>query len=159
MKIGVLFGNPETTTGGNALKFYSSMRVEIRRGGSIKQGDKVMGNRARVKVVKNKLAPPFQRVEFDIMYGEGISKTGDLLDMGVDADVIDKSGSWYSFDGQRIGQGRENAKLMLSENPEIAAKIKQGILVQHGMAELGDEENKEGSDSSNSNEGGKSKSK
>jgi recombination protein RecA len=135
MKIGVLFGNPETTTGGNALKFYSSMRVEIRRGGSIKQGDKVMGNRARVKVVKNKVAPPFQKVEFDIMYGEGISKTGDLLDMGVEADVIDKSGSWYSFEGQRIGQGRENAKLMLAENPDISNQIKHKILVQHGMEE------------------------
>ena len=133
MKIGVMFGNPETTTGGNALKFYSSMRIEIRRGGSIKGGDEVMGNRARVKVVKNKMAPPFRSVEFDIMYGEGISHTGDLLDLAVDADIVDKSGSWYSFDGQRIGQGRENAKLMLSENEEIRESIKKKTMVHYGL--------------------------
>ncbi len=133
MKIGVMFGNPETTTGGNALKFYSSMRVEIRKGGSIKGGDEIMGNRARVKVVKNKMAPPFRSVEFDIMYGAGISKTGDLLDLGVDADIIEKSGSWYSFDGQRIGQGRENAKLMLAENPPIMEEIRTRIMKHYGL--------------------------
>lgn len=133
MKIGVMFGNPETTTGGNALKFYSSMRVEIRRGGSIKGGEEIMGNRARVKVVKNKMAPPFRSVEFDIMYGVGISRTGDLLDLAVDADIVEKSGSWYSFDGQRIGQGRENAKLMLSENPEIMENIKQKTMKHYGL--------------------------
>jgi len=133
MKIGVMFGNPETTTGGNALKFYSSMRVEIRRGGSIKGGEEIMGNRARVKVVKNKMAPPFRSVEFDIMYGVGISKTGDLLDLAVDADIVEKSGSWYSFDGQRIGQGRENAKLMLSENPEIMESIKLKTMKHYGL--------------------------
>ncbi|MCK5348940.1 MAG: recombinase RecA, partial [Desulfobacula sp.] len=111
MKIGVVYGNPETTTGGNALKFYASMRLEIRRAAPIKEGQEIIGNRTRVKVVKNKLAPPFKNVEFDLMYGEGISRTGDLLDMGVELEIVDKSGSWYSFEGERIGQGRENVKL------------------------------------------------
>jgi recombination protein RecA len=119
MKIGIVFGNPETTTGGNALKFYSSVRLDIRRIGSIKEGQEITGNRTRVRVVKNKMAPPFKDAEFDIMYGEGISKAGDLLDMGVDKEIIEKSGSWYSYDGERIGQGRENVKKFLKENPDI----------------------------------------
>jgi recombination protein RecA len=119
MKIGIVFGNPETTSGGNALKFYSSVRLDIRRIGSIKEGQEITGNRTRVRVVKNKMAPPFKDAEFDIMYGEGISKTGDLLDMGVDKEIIEKSGSWYSYDGERIGQGRENVKKFLKENPDI----------------------------------------
>lgn len=119
MKIGIVFGNPETTTGGNALKFYSSVRLDIRRIGSIKEGQEITGNRTRVRVVKNKMAPPFKDAEFDLMYGEGISKTGDLLDMGVDKEIIEKSGSWYSYDGERIGQGRENVKKFLKENPDI----------------------------------------
>jgi recombination protein RecA len=119
MKIGVMFGNPETTTGGNALKFYSSVRLDIRRIGSIKDGQEVTGNRTRVRVVKNKLAPPFTDAEFDIMYGEGISKPGDLIDVGVEAGIIDKSGSWYSHSGERIGQGRENVKKFLKENPDL----------------------------------------
>ena len=119
MKIGVVFGNPETTTGGNALKFYSSVRLDIRRIGAIKDGQDVVGNRTRVRVVKNKIAPPFKDAEFDIMYGEGISKAGDFLDAGVEAGIIDKSGSWYSYDGERIGQGRENVKKFLGENPDI----------------------------------------
>jgi recombination protein RecA len=119
MKIGVVFGNPETTSGGNALKFYSSVRLDIRRIGSVKDGQEVTGNRTRVRVVKNKMAPPFTEAEFDIMYGEGISKTGDLLDNGVDAGVIEKSGSWYSYEGERIGQGRENVKKFFDENPDI----------------------------------------
>ena len=131
MKIGVVFGNPETTTGGNALKFYSSVRVEIRRSGSIKDGQEVMGNRTKVKVVKNKMAPPFKQVEFDIMYGEGISATGELLDIGVEAGVIEKSGSWYSYEGERIGQGRENVKKFFTENPDLynrlLLKVKEAI--------------------------------
>ncbi|MDI6688083.1 MAG: recombinase RecA [Desulfobacterales bacterium] len=119
MKIGVVFGNPETTTGGNALKFYSSVRLDIRRIGAIKDGQDIMGSRTRVRVVKNKMAPPFKEAEFDIVYSEGISKTGDLVDAGVEAGIIEKSGSWYSYDGERIGQGRENAKKFLSENPDI----------------------------------------
>jgi len=119
MKIGVVFGNPETTTGGNALKFYASVRMDIRRIGAIKQGQDVVGNRTRVRVVKNKMAPPFQEVEFDIIYGEGISKSGDLLDIGVKENIIDKSGSWYSFNGERIGQGRQNVKRFLDDNPDI----------------------------------------
>jgi recombination protein RecA len=119
MKIGVMFGNPETTTGGNALKFYSSVRLDIRRIGSIKDGQEVTGNRTRVRVVKNKLAPPFTDAEFDIMYGEGISKPGDLIDVGVEAGIIDKSGSWYSHSGERIGQGRENVKKFLKDNPDL----------------------------------------
>ncbi len=119
MKIGVMFGNPETTTGGNALKFYSSVRLDIRRIGQIKDGQEVVGNRTRVRVVKNKMAPPFTEAEFDIMYGEGISKSGDLIDVGVEAGIVDKSGSWYSYDGERIGQGRENVKKFLKENPDL----------------------------------------
>jgi recombination protein RecA len=119
MKIGVMFGNPETTTGGNALKFYSSVRLDIRRIGQIKDGQEVVGNRTRVRVVKNKMAPPFTDAEFDIMYGEGISKPGDLIDVGVEAGIIDKSGSWYSHDGERIGQGRENVKKFLKDNPDL----------------------------------------
>jgi recombination protein RecA len=119
MKIGVMFGNPETTTGGNALKFYSSVRLDIRRIGQIKDGQEVVGNRTRVRVVKNKMAPPFTDAEFDIMYGEGISKHGDLIDVGVEAGIIDKSGSWYSHNGERIGQGRENVKKFLKDNPDL----------------------------------------
>ncbi len=127
MKIGVMFGNPETTTGGNALKFYSTMRMDIRRIGAIKEGDQVKGNRTRVKVVKNKMAPPFRQVEFDIMFGEGISREGDLLDLGVEQGVIDKSGAWFSYKKDRLGQGRENVKIFLQENPEICAEI-EGII-------------------------------
>lgn len=123
MKIGVMFGNPETTTGGNALKFYSSVRLDIRRIGSIKEGQEVVGNRTRVRVVKNKMAPPFTEAEFDIMYGEGISKTGDLIDVGVEAGIIEKSGSWYAYDGERIGQGRENVKKFIKENPDLYEKM------------------------------------
>ena len=125
MKIGVVFGNPETTTGGNALKFYSSIRLDIRRIGAIKDGQEVVGNRTRVRVVKNKMAPPFTEAEFDITYGEGISRTGDLMDVAVDAGIIDKSGSWYSYEGERIGQGRENVKRFLSENQDIYDNIHQ----------------------------------
>jgi recombination protein RecA len=133
MKIGVMFGNPETTTGGNALKFYASVRLDIRRIGSIKDKETVVGNQTRVKVVKNKLAPPFRVVEFDIMYGEGVSKTGELIDLGVAAGVVEKSGSWFSYDGQRIGQGRENAKNFLKENAEIAAAIEAAIRQNAGL--------------------------
>ena len=133
MKIGVVYGNPETTTGGNALKFYSSMRLEIRRAAPIKDGQDIIGNRTRVKVVKNKLAPPFKDVEFDLMYGEGISKTGDLLDMGVNLDIVDKSGSWYSFEGERIGQGRENVKLFLIDNPDIFENIEVKVREKLGI--------------------------
>jgi recombination protein RecA len=127
MKIGVMYGNPETTTGGNALKFYASQRLDIRRTGQIKQGEDIVGNTTKVKVVKNKMAPPFKQVEFDIMYGEGISKTGEILDLGVKAGIIEKSGSWFSHDSTRIGQGRENAKRFLIENPEIATAIERAI--------------------------------
>ncbi|WP_395017923.1 recombinase RecA [Dongia sp.] len=133
MKIGVMFGNPETTTGGNALKFYASVRLDIRRIGAIKDKDVVVGNQTRVKVVKNKLAPPFRVVEFDIMYGEGISKNGELIDLGIAANVVEKSGAWFSYGGQRIGQGRENAKLFLRENPEIAAEIEGKIRANAGL--------------------------
>jgi recombination protein RecA len=133
LKIGVMFGNPETTTGGNALKFYASIRMEIRRIGAIKDRDEVVGNQTRVKVVKNKLAPPFRQVEFDITYGEGISKTGELVDLGVKAGVVEKSGAWFSFDSQRIGQGRENAKAFLRDHPEVAAKIEDRIRAQSGL--------------------------
>jgi recombination protein RecA len=139
MKIGVMFGNPETTTGGNALKFYASVRLDIRRIGAIKQADRAVGNRTRVKVVKNKMAPPFREVEFDIMYGEGISREGTLIDMGVDAKVLDKSGAWLSYRGERIGQGRENAKTFLRENPEIAARLEAEILDKHGLVRAGAE--------------------
>ena len=127
MKIGVMFGNPETTTGGNALKFYSSVRLEIRRIGAIKERDEVVGNQTRVKVVKNKMAPPFKVVEFDIMYGHGISKTGELVDLGIKTGIVEKSGSWFSYDSQRIGQGRENAKAFLADNPAIATEIERSI--------------------------------
>ncbi|OQY08247.1 MAG: recombinase RecA [Desulfobacteraceae bacterium 4572_123] len=134
MKIGVMFGNPETTTGGNALKFYASVRLDIRRIAAIKNGQEVVGNRTRVRVVKNKMAPPFKEAEFDIMYGEGISKTGDLLDIGVQAEVVDKSGSWYSFNGERIGQGRENVKKFMNENPDIYTSIYDKIREELGLA-------------------------
>ncbi len=133
LKIGVMFGNPETTTGGNALKFYASVRLDIRRIGQIKDRDEVVGNQTRVKVVKNKVAPPFKVVEFDIMYGEGISKSGELIDLGVKAGIVEKAGAWYSFDGQRIGQGRENAKAFIRENPEIAAEIERRIRESAGL--------------------------
>ncbi len=127
MKIGVMYGNPETTTGGNALKFYASVRLDIRRTGQIKDRDDIVGNTTRVKVVKNKVAPPFKQVEFDIMYGEGISKVGEILDLGVKAGVVEKSGAWFSYDSVRIGQGRENAKVFLKENPELMAKLEKTI--------------------------------
>ena len=133
MKIGVMFGNPETTTGGNALKFYSSVRLDIRRIGAIKDRDEVVGNQTRVKVVKNKVAPPFKQVEFDIMYGQGVSKTGELVDLGVKAGVVEKSGSWYSHDGNRIGQGRESAKTFLAENPDVADRIERAIRASAGQ--------------------------
>ncbi len=133
MKIGVMFGNPETTTGGNALKFYASVRLDIRRIGSIKDGELVTGNQTRVKVVKNKMAPPFRQVEFDIMYGEGISKEGELLDLGVNANIVEKSGAWFAFDGERIGQGRENARNYLKSNPSVAARIEQKLRENAGL--------------------------
>ncbi|HVX99145.1 MAG TPA: recombinase RecA [Pseudorhodoplanes sp.] len=133
MKIGVMYGSPETTTGGNALKFYASVRLDIRRIGAIKERDEVVGNQTRVKVVKNKLAPPFKQVEFDIMYGEGVSKTGELIDLGVKAGVVEKSGSWFSYDSQRIGQGRENAKAFLRDNPDIAGKIEAAVRQNSGI--------------------------
>ncbi|WP_149142079.1 recombinase RecA [Gemmobacter caeruleus] len=133
MKIGVMFGNPETTTGGHALKFYASVRLDIRRTGAIKDRDEVVGNTTRVKVVKNKVAPPFKQVEFDIMYGEGISKTGELIDIGVKAGVVEKSGSWYSYGDERIGQGRENAKTFLKANPAVALEIEDKIRAANGL--------------------------
>ena len=133
MKIGVMFGNPETTTGGNALKFYASVRLDIRRIGAIKERDEVVGNQTRVKVVKNKLAPPFKQVEFDIMYGEGVSKTGELIDLGVKAGIVEKSGAWFSYDSQRLGQGRENAKQFLKDNPAMAQAIEQAIRQNAGL--------------------------
>ncbi|KCZ54886.1 recombinase RecA [Hyphomonas beringensis] len=133
MKIGVMFGSPETTTGGNALKFYASVRLDIRRIGAIKDRDEVIGNQTRVKVVKNKVAPPFRQVEFDILYGEGISKTGELIDLGVKADVIEKSGSWYSYNGERIGQGREKTRNFLKENPAIADEIEDAVRRNAGL--------------------------
>ncbi len=133
MKIGVMYGSPETTTGGNALKFYASVRLDIRRIGTIKERDEVVGNQTRVKVVKNKLAPPFKQVEFDIMYGEGVSKLGEIIDLGVKAGIVEKSGAWFSYDSQRIGQGRENAKTFLRNNPDIAAKIETAIRQNSGL--------------------------
>jgi recombination protein RecA len=133
MKIGIMFGNPETTTGGNALKFYASVRLDIRRIGQIKERDEAVGNQTRVKVVKNKVAPPFKQVEFDIMYGEGISKTGELVDLGVKAGIVEKAGSWFSYDGIRIGQGRENTKAFLRENPQVAAAIEKAIRQNAGL--------------------------
>jgi len=135
MKIGVVFGNPETTTGGNALKFYSSVRLDIRRSTAIKDGQEITGNRTRVKVVKNKMAPPFKNAEFDIMYGEGISRTGDLLDVGVEEGIIDKSGSWYSYNGERIGQGRENVKAFLTDNPDIFQDAYEKVREAVGLTE------------------------
>ncbi len=133
MKIGVMFGSPETTTGGNALKFYASIRLDIRRIGPIKQGDQMVGNRTRVKVVKNKVAPPFKEVEFDIIYGEGISKDGDLLDLAANSEIVEKSGSWFTYQGERLGQGRENAKQFLKDNPTIAAKIEKQVFENYGI--------------------------
>jgi recombination protein RecA len=133
MKIGVMFGNPETTTGGNALKFYASVRLDIRRTGSIKDKEEQTGNTTRVKVVKNKVAPPFRQTEFDIMYGEGISKVGELIDLGVKANIVEKSGAWFSYDSQRIGQGRENAKQVLRDNPNVASAIEASIRGQAGV--------------------------
>jgi recombination protein RecA len=148
MKIGVMFGSPETTTGGNALKFYSSVRLDIRRIGAIKEKDEIIGNQTRVKVVKNKVAPPFKVVEFDIMYGEGISKLGELVDLGVKAEIIDKSGSWFAYNEHKIGQGRENVKAFLKENPKIAIEIENKILQNAGIVEKammeGDISSKEG---------------
>ena len=133
MKIGVMFGSPETTSGGNALKFYASVRLDIRRIGAIKEREEVVGNQTRVKVVKNKVAPPFKQIEFDIMYGEGISKTGELVDLGVKAGIVEKSGAWFSFDSERIGQGRENAKAYLKEHPETAQRIERAIRQNAGL--------------------------
>src|SRR5437868_8004182 len=133
MKIGVMYGSPETTTGGNAVKFYASVRLDSRRIGAVKDRDEVVGNQTRVKVVKNKLAPPFRQVEFDIMYGEGISKTGELIDLGVKAGVVEKSGAWFSYDSQRIGQGRENAKAFLKANPDMAARIEAAVRQNSGV--------------------------
>jgi recombination protein RecA len=133
MKIGVMYGSPETTSGGNALKFYASVRLDIRRIGAVKERDEVIGNQTRVKVVKNKLAPPFKQVEFDIMYGEGVSKMGEIIDLGVKAGVVEKSGAWFSYDSQRIGQGRENAKAFLKQNPDIANKIEAAVRQNAGL--------------------------
>ncbi|MCF8060907.1 MAG: recombinase RecA [Deltaproteobacteria bacterium] len=139
MKIGVMFGSPETTTGGNALKFYSSQRLDIRRIGAIKEGDQHIGNRTKVKVVKNKIAPPFKIAEFDIIYGHGISKEGDILDLGVSLDVVEKSGAWYSFDGERLGQGRENVKKFLAENTDIRDKIADLVKEKTGLKKIKEE--------------------
>ena len=133
MKIGVMFGNPETTTGGNALKFYASIRIDVRRIAALKDGDEVVGNRTRVKVVKNKVAPPFRQAEFDILYNEGISREGDLLDLGVEEGLVEKSGSWYSYDGERIGQGRENARRFLKENPETCGRLAEVVYAAKGL--------------------------
>ena len=137
MKIGVMFGNPETTTGGNALKFYASVRMDIRRIGAIKQGDEVVGSRTKVKIVKNKVAPPFREAEFDILYGKGISRDGEIVDLGADAGIIEKSGSWYSYGGERIGQGRENVKEFLAEHREVSEKIENALRVKFGVPERG----------------------
>src|SRR5690606_10738562 len=134
MKIGVMFGNPETTTGGNALKFYSSVRLDIRRIGSIKKGDEVVGNETRVKIVKNKVAPPFKQVEFDIMYGAGIAREGEIIDLGVQAGLIDKSGAWYSYNGERIGQGKDNVRDYLKEHPDMAFEIENRVREHLGIA-------------------------
>ncbi len=133
MKIGVMFGSPETTTGGNALKFYASMRLDIRRIGSIKKGDDIVGNETRVKVVKNKVSPPFREAIFDIMYGEGISRQGEIIDLGVECDIVEKSGAWYSYNGERVGQGKDNAREFLKENPEIAKEIEAKIREKLGV--------------------------
>jgi recombination protein RecA len=136
MKIGVMFGNPETTTGGNALKFYASVRLDVRRVGAIKNGEEVTGNRTAVKVVKNKMAPPFTKVEFDLMYGEGISESGDLLDLAATANMVEKSGAWYSYNGERMGQGRDQAKQFLKDHPEIMTELRAKILSSHGIGKL-----------------------
>jgi len=151
MKIGVMFGSPETTSGGNALKFYASVRLDIRRIGAIKEREEVVGNQTRVKVVKNKVAPPFKQIEFDIMYGEGVSKTGELVDLGVKAGIVEKSGSWFSFDSERIGQGRENAKQFLKEHPQVAGKIERAIrqnagLIAGQILDGGTDSNREGAE-------------
>jgi recombination protein RecA len=138
MKIGVMYGNPETTTGGNALKFYASMRMDIRRTGQLKDGEKIIGNRTRVKVVKNKLAAPFREVEFDILYGQGISRSSDLLDVAVESGVVEKSGSWFSYKGDRLGQGRDGARNFLDEHPEVFTKIQAEMLLKHGIRRPGD---------------------
>jgi recombination protein RecA len=137
MKIGVMFGNPETTTGGNALKFYSSVRLDIRRIGSIKRGDEMVGNETRVKVVKNKVAPPFKQTEFDIMYGSGISREGEIIDLGVQTGVVDKAGAWYSYDGNRIGQGKDNVREFLKERPELAREIENKVREKLGVVLMG----------------------
>jgi recombination protein RecA len=136
MKIGVMFGNPETTTGGNALKFYSSIRLDVRRIAALKDGDEVVGNRTRVKVVKNKVAPPFRQAEFDILYNQGISKEGDLLDLGADCGIVEKSGAWYSYDEERIGQGRENARRFLLENPDVCSRLADAVYAAKGIKRL-----------------------
>ena len=138
MKIGVMFGSPETTTGGNALKFYASVRLDIRRIGAIKQAEKAIGNRTKIKVVKNKLAPPFREIEFDLMYGEGISKEGDILDLASEGNVLEKSGAWFAWKGERIGQGRENAKEFLKSNPDVALAIERAVLEKHGVTRGGE---------------------
>jgi len=137
MKIGVMFGNPETTTGGNALKFYASVRLDIRRTGSIKKGDEVIGNETKVKVVKNKVAPPFRAAEFDILYGEGISREGEVIDLGVQCNIVEKSGAWYSYSGDRIGQGKDNAREFLREHPEIALDIENRVRSHFGVKPRG----------------------
>jgi len=138
MKIGVMFGSPETTTGGNALKFYSSLRLDIRRKEAIKDGQEVIGNRTKVKVVKNKMAPPFKEAEFDIIYGEGVSRVGDLLDLATEQDIVEKSGSWYSYNGERIGQGRENSKLFLKEHPEMCVDLERKVRLGYGLPVMGE---------------------
>jgi recombination protein RecA len=142
MKIGVMFGNPETTTGGNALKFYASVRMDIRKIATLKQGDQVIGSRTRVKVVKNKVAPPFKEVEFDILYGEGISRTGDVLDLAVERNIVDKSGAWFSYGKERIGQGRENSRTWLKEHPEVLAEIESTLLALVKSAPVSDKSDK-----------------
>ena len=134
-KVGVMFGNPETTTGGRALKFYSSIRLDVRRTETLKQAGEMIGNRTRIKVVKNKVAPPFKQAEFDIMFGKGISKYGDILDLAADADIIHKSGAWYAYNGEKIGQGRENSKKYLEDHPDIAETVEHAIRVQYGLLE------------------------
>jgi recombination protein RecA len=136
MKIGVMFGNPETTTGGNALKFYASVRLDIRRTGSIKKGEEVIGSETKVKVVKNKVAPPFKSAQFDILYGEGISREGEIVDMGAEADIVQKSGAWYAYKGEKIGQGKDNAREFLREHPEIAHEIENKIREEMGIKPL-----------------------
>jgi recombination protein RecA len=136
MKIGVMFGNPETTTGGNALKFYASVRLDIRRTGSIKSGDEVIGNETKVKVVKNKIAPPFKEAHFDILYGEGTSREGEIIDLGVDAKIVEKSGAWYSYNGERIGQGKDNARNYLKERPELAREVENKVRASLGVPEV-----------------------